>query len=374
MAGALAAALTAASRRASADIASSLKDLAKARGLLYGSSVSASQLTSDRDFVALLLAQCACVTPEAEMKWGEMIDATGKENYTGPDTVADFAAKHGLALRGHALIWYRNTPDWFKDLSGRKTAEAAMLQRIADMCTRYRGRVFCWDVANEAINVEDGRPDGLRKAVFLDHIGPDYIDLAHHAARAADPGAKLVVNDYGIEYDTPDHDQKRAAVLRLLERMKKAGTPVDALGVQAHLQTGGLPFSQAKLRQFFAEIAAMGLDIHITELDVADNRAPAFRFMRDQFVAEHYARFLEAALVEPAVNVVVTWGLSDRYTWLNSNETSSEFRRTDGQASRPLPFDNDLVQKPAWNALAQAFQNAPARTNPVRPLVKPNLP
>src|SRR5262249_32847203 len=158
----------------------------------------------------------------------------------------------------------------FKDLSGRKTAEAAMLQRINDMCGRYRGRVFCWDVVNEAINVGDGRPDGLRKAVFLDQIGPEYFDLAHHAARAADPNALLVVNDYGIEYDMPGDNKKRLALLRLLERMKKAGTPVDVLGVQAHLQTGGAPFSPAKLRQFFAEVAAMGLAIHITELDVAD--------------------------------------------------------------------------------------------------------
>ena len=110
---------------------------------------------------------------------------------------------------------------------------------------RYRGIVHSWDVVNEPIGPNDGRPDWLREAVFLS-VGPGYLDLAYHIARETDPKARLVVNEYDIELDTPEHETRRMALLDLLQRMQKAGTPVDAVGIQAHLTAvGGPPFSPA---------------------------------------------------------------------------------------------------------------------------------
>src|SRR5215472_12059016 len=263
-------------------------------------------------------------------------------------------------MRGHTLLWYWRTPDWFKALPDRTSAERAMLRRVASMCQRYRRRVFCWDVVNEPIYVGHGRADALRKTMFLDRIGPEYLDLVYHAARAADPEACLVVNEYGLVYDTRAQDRKRAAVLRLLERMKRAGTPVDALGLQAHLDVGRDPFSPTKLRHFLAEVAALGLDIQITELDVSDERAPAAITTRDQLVADAYARFLDVALDEPSVRVIITWGLSDRHSWIVRHECNAQQWRKDGLPSRPLPFDAGLLRKPAWNALFAALRAAPA--------------
>jgi endo-1,4-beta-xylanase len=145
--------------------------------------------------------------------------------------------------------------------------------------------------------------------------------------------------------------------------MRKAGTPVDAVGIEAHLRAvGGPPFSAARLRRFLADIAALDLTIEITELDVTDENAPGDIAARDRLVADTYRRFLDAALDEPAVKTVITWGLSDRHSWIVRRETNEERWRKDGLPSRPLPFDAGLRPKPACAAIAQAFAHAPART------------
>ena len=179
------------------------------------------------------------------------------------------------------------------------------------------------------------------------------------AAREADPAARLVLNDYDVEYDTPDMDRKRLAVLKVCERMKKAGVPLDALGVEAHLSVGRHEFSAKKLRDFLREAAQLGLEIQITELDCTDELAPADPDARDLAIAEEYRRFLEVALDEPAVKMLVTWGLSDRYSWIVRHEDNEEKQRKD--LERPLPFDRDLKPKLAWTALAQCIAAAPKR-------------
>jgi endo-1,4-beta-xylanase len=241
-----------------------------------------------------------------------------------------------------------------------------MLQRVTDMVSRYRGRIDSWDVVNEPVNPGDDRADHLRADVFLRQIGPEYLGLAHHTARATDPDAHLVLNECGVEYDTPDMDRKRAAVLDVLENMRKRQTPIDALGIQAHLSVGRYPFSETKLREYLRRAAAMGLEIQITELDCTDELAPPDIAARDRMVADEYRRFLDVALDEPAVKMVMTWGLSDRYSWIVRHEDNAEERRTDGTEERPLPFDRDLQRKPAWYALAEAFAGAPKRQHSPR--------
>ena len=218
-------------------------------------------------------------------------------------------------------------------------------------------------MVNEPIEPKDGRTDGLRKAVFLDALGPEYLDLAYRTARETDPKARLVVNEYDVELDSPEHEARRTVLLNLLRRMQRSGTPVDAVGIQAHLTAvGGPPFSPAVLRRFLADIAGLGLTIQITELDVTDAHAPADIAVRDQLIADTYRRFLDAALDEPAVKMVVTWGLSDRHSWIVRRETNQAKWRKDGLPSRPLPFDADLRPTPAFAAMADAFAHAPART------------
>lgn len=362
LAGGLAVLAAAATPARAAEI-ETLRRLAAARGLIYGTAISAEQITHDPAFVALVLAQAGLVVPENDMKWQDMnLGAPGHDNYGPGDTVAGFAVEGGLALRGHNLLWYYRTPFWFGALPSRAARRRAITERIKAMVGRYRGLVHSWDVVNEPIEPKDGRADGLRKAVFLDALGPEYIELAYRTAREADPKSRLVVNEYDVALDTPEHERRRRVLLDRLERMQRAGTPVDAVGIQGHLSAaGGPPFSAEKLRRFLADIAALGLTIQITELDVTDEHAPADIAVRDQLVADAYRRFLDAALDEPAVKMVVTWGLSDRHSWIVRRETNQVKWRKDGLPSRPLPFDAALQPKPAFAAIAAAFAQAPSR-------------
>lgn len=341
----------------------SLKRLAAQKGLIYGTTISARQILHDAPFVALVEQQAGLVVPENDMKWQDINrGAPGADDYGPADAIAGFAVESGMALRGHNGLWYFRTPPWFFNLPSRAAKERAVVDRITSLVGRYRGIVHSWDVVNEPIEPKDGRADGLRKAVFLEALGPGYLDLAYRTARAADPKARLVVNEYDVELDTPEHEARRVVLLDLLRRMQRAGTPVDAVGIQAHLSAaGGPPFSPERLRRFFADIAALGLTIQITELDVTDENAPADIPARDRLVADAYRRFLDAALEEPAVKMVVTWGLSDRHSWIVRHETNEAKWRKDGLPSRPLPFDADLSPKPAFAAIADAFAHAPPR-------------
>jgi endo-1,4-beta-xylanase len=342
----------------------SLKALAAEKGLIYGTTISAEQITHDPAFIGLVERQAGLVVPENDMKWQDINrGAPGDDDYGPADTVAGFAVESGMVLRGHNLLWYFRTPHWFFTLPSRDAKERAVVERIKTLAGRYRGIVHSWDVVNEPIEPKDGRPDGLRKAVFLEALGPGYLDLAYRLTRETDPKARLVVNEYNVELDTPEHETRRVVLLDLLQGMKKAGTPVDAVGIQAHLSAvGGPPFSAERLRRFFADIAALGLTIQITELDVTDQSAPADIAVRDRLIADTYRRFLDAALDEPAVKLVVTWGLSDRHSWIVRRETNQANWRKDGLPSRPLPFDADLRPKPAFKAMADAFAHAPTRT------------
>jgi endo-1,4-beta-xylanase len=341
-----------------------LNRLAAQKGLRYGTTISAAQITRDPAFVTLVLQQAGLVVPENDMKWLDMNrGARGDDDYGPGDTVAGFAVEGGLALRGHNLLWYYRTPQWFFTLPGRDAQRRAVVDRIKALAGRYRGIIHSWDVVNEPIEPKDGRPDGLRKAVFLDALGPEYLDLAYRTTRETDPKARLVVNEYDVELDTPENEARRAVLLNLLQRMQRSGTPVDAVGIQAHLTAvGGPPFSPARLRRFLADLAGLGLTIQITELDVTDAQARADIAVRDQLIADTYRRFLDAALDEPAVKMVVTWGLSDRHSWIVRRETNEAKWRKDGLPSRPLPFDADLRPTPAFAAVADAFAHAPART------------
>lgn len=333
-----------------------LRKLAAEKGLIYGTAISAASIAGDPEFVDLVLRQAGAVVAENDMKWQAMNRGRpGDDNYSDADVVAAFALENGLVLRGHNLLWYRSTPHWFLDLPTKRQREEAIVAHIRTLVGRYRGKVHSWDVVNEPIEPRNGNPDGLRTTVFLDKMGPEYIDLAHRIAREADPDARLVVNEYSIELDSPEHEARRAALLNLLRRMQQSGTPVDAVGIQAHLVcAGGAPFSASRLRRFLAEIAGLGLTIQITELDVIDKEAPADSSIRDQLVADTYSRFLDAVLDEPAVKMVVTWGLSDRYSWLTKS-------RSDQLPARPLPFDAELRPKSAVAAMAHAFTHAPLR-------------
>jgi endo-1,4-beta-xylanase len=335
-----------------------LRVTAGSRGLLYGSTIATGQVVADDDFTALVLRECAALVTENELKWGNICDAPGAYDFAPADAIVDFAMANGIAMRGHTLLWYYKTPRWFRELPDAASAEREMLSHIATVAGRYRGRVRLWDVVNEPFEPAHGRADGLRGAIFVEKVGTHYLDLAFHAARAADPTARLLLNEYGIEYDSPADELKRRVILRHLERLRRDGVPVELLGIQGHLEIGAKPFSAKKLRSFLAEVAGMGIEMAVTELDVVDAAAPGDIARRDRMVADEYRRFLDVMLDEPAVRTVFTWGLSDRHSWLVRRESGENTWRIDGLPPRPLPFDAALSPKPAWASLANCLAGA----------------
>jgi endo-1,4-beta-xylanase len=191
-------------------------------------------------------------------------------------------------------------------------------------------------------------------------IGPSYVAEAFQTAHDADPDALLVLNDYGYETDDGFDlaSDRRAAALTFLDRMLADKVPVHALGVQAHLKAEhfATAFDPAGYRRFLSDVAARGLKILITEMDVLDDGLPAVVTARDQGVADVVGRYLDVALDEPAVVSLMTFGLSDRYTWLQE-----DFSRHDKAPRRPLPFDDQMRPKLAYNALKSSIERAQPR-------------
>jgi endo-1,4-beta-xylanase len=330
---------------------------AAARGLAFGAAVTTRQLV-DPEMSTLIRAECGLLVAEYEMKWAELEPQAGDRRPRRADILVAFARRHGMALRGHTLVWHESEPAWLGGLPPR-AMQAALDAHVDATVLRWRGAIGTWDVVNEAVAPEDGRTDALRRTRLLEQLGPDHLARAFHQARAADPAARLAYNDFGCEHATPWARRRRLGVLGLLRGLLRAGAPVQVLGVQAHLRAGQ-PFEAREWRGFLGEVAVLGLTIEVTELDVNDAALPAAPAGRDAAAAELVRRFLDATLAEPAVRAVVTWGLVDRDSWIREGRLP-EHRRRDGAQPRPLPFDEALRRKPIWGAIAGALDAAPAR-------------
>jgi endo-1,4-beta-xylanase len=336
----------------------SLRSRAAAKGLLYGAATTTSFLT-DPQFSEAFAAECGVLATESQLKWKTLRPTPDSYDFSGADSLLAFAQSHNMLFMGHVLAWHEALPSWFQNTVTPQNAEQMLSSHIATVVGRYAGKMHSWDVVNEAINPSENAPNGLRaSSPWYQLLGASYIDIAFRAAAQADPNALLVYNEYGLDYDTPEADAKRDAVLRLLTSLKAAGTPVQALGIQAHLDAGLMlqSFNPVKFKAFLGQVASLGLKIMITELDVRDRDLPFDIVTRDQMVAGTYYDYLSAVLSEPAVVAILTWGLSDSHTW-----NATYYPRSDGAPVRPLPLDASMNRKLAWDAIAKAIDSTFAR-------------
>jgi endo-1,4-beta-xylanase len=335
-----------------------LKDVAAKRNIQYGATEELNGQKPVPGYLDLFAGQCALLAPNLSSKsvWKE----NGDHDFSRFAIPLDFARAHSIRLTGAHLLWHESWPDWMQTVADPAEARRRAVAHIQFMARRFAGSAYSWNVINEAIEPRNGRPDGLRNTPLLKLFGDDLFDIAFRTAREADPAAQLVYNDYAIEMDTPDQAARRRALLGLLESFQKRKTPIDAVGLQTHLWLRNFKFQPELYRRFLKDLASFGVRIFITELDVFDLGAPSDIAARDQAVADAYRRVLEVALDEPAVSTLVTWGLSDRYTWITPRH-SPRFAREDGLPSRPLPFDDQFQPKPAFRAIVRALESAPPR-------------
>lgn len=342
----------------------SLKDLASAKGLVFGSAVNARQVRSDAEYRRILEQDCAALVCENETKWVALRPSEAAFDFTDADLIAGYASAHGMALRGHTLLWHHPQwfPDWLTghDFGARPAAEAERIltSHIRRICARYP-QVFSWDVINETVDADTG---DLRETSLSRAMGQSVLDLAFHTAREAAPRAQLVYNDY-MSWEA-GHEKHRAGVLRLLEGFKARGVPIDALGVQSHIGSGNSDDSvgfdtaqEREWRRFLNEVTSMGLDLMITEFDVHDKNLPADIPSRDIAVADLGKRYLELMLGYEQTKAVMGWGMMDEASWLQGN-----WPRSDGRAKRPTPYDADYRPKALRAAIADALIAAPVRT------------
>jgi endo-1,4-beta-xylanase len=326
-----------------------LRDIAARRGILYGSATATYEL-KDPAFAAALAREAAIIVAEYEMKRSDIETAPGVYDFSNCDALLRYARANNMVYRAHTLVWHAKNPPWMEDALAQFNAEHQLTDYITAVMRHYRGRLHSWDVVNEAIKPEDGRADNMRNTLWLKRFGPSYIDIAYRAARAADPDALLVYNDWGCELGAPANDRFRAATLDFLQSALTRGVPIQALGMQGHLFAYRNPVDQKKLATFLSEIRGLGLKILVTEHDVDDSDGPLDTVQRDATVADASRRFLDVMLDEPALIAVLTWGLSDKF--LRAPGWRDQLV---GRYSRMLPLDSDYQRKPMWAAMAQAF-------------------
>jgi endo-1,4-beta-xylanase len=331
----------------------SLKQHAQSHGLIAGAAVVVRALSTDPALAKLISDQYGILVPEFELKWQALRPSPDKFDFTQSDALFAFAEKRGMKVRGHTLAWHNSVPDWIHD---KQNTRELFVQHIQTVAERYRGRVHSWDVVNEAILPADKQPGMLRKSFWYDSVGNDYIDLAFHTARNADPHAKLTYNEYGVEMDSDEDEERRRAVLELLRGMQARHVPLDAVGIQSHIKAASKYTVGKGLRDYLAAIRNMNLEIYLTELDVnEDDVVPNDIATRDAAVAKTYSDFLRVALASPAVKLVLTWGVSDRRTWLNDGPT--HHRKQPDRPQRSLPFDPQYRPTPAFFAMRDSFDH-----------------
>jgi endo-1,4-beta-xylanase len=319
-----------------------------AKGLIpYGAAVRADALETDLSYRAAIIANCQMIVPEGEMKWPNVHPARGEYRFDKADALVDFARQHEIAIRGHTLAWYGGMPAWTAAIDSRAEAEQELVDHIETVVCRYRGAIPSWDVVNEPLVDWPEDATSLRPSIWTRQLGPDYIPIALRTAAVADPEARLVVNEYDVEFKGPRFAARRKALLQLLHSLRNKDVPLHAVGLQAHL-FADRTIDRDGLQAFLAEIKALNLDVLITELDVIDYELPGKVSERDALVAGMATQFLEAVceVVRPAA--ILTWGLSDRYTWV-----PTYFKRRDGMPNRPLPLDADLKRKPLFDVIEE---------------------
>ena len=318
-----------------------LKRAARQSGKILGTYTVQHQLVYDPVASAIIANTFSMIADGNDLKFSQFLrPAPGVWNFSFGDTVVAWAEKHGMLFRGHCLVWWNALPDWFAGYVTAANAKQVMTEHITRVVKQYAGRVYSWDVVNEPI-FPDHRSDGLRRKPWLDFIGPDYIDIAFHTAHAADAKARLVLNECYIEHDTPEEIGRRAALLALLTRLKRAGVPITALGVQGHLR-GNTALDKPGMNRFLKQVQDLGLEIMITELDVDDVDVPGPQI--DQTAARKYGEFID--LVGPFVKVITLEELSDE---------ANLPKRADGVSPRPNLLDRNYQPKPAYTSTVNAL-------------------
>jgi endo-1,4-beta-xylanase len=317
-----------------------------------GVAVSPQALKTDQ--ATLIVDQFNSMTPENAMKMGPIHPKENEYFWSHADSIVAFAQRNNLKLRGHTLCWHSQTPKWlFTDEKGVTVSKEVLLKRLKDhitaVATRYKGKVYAWDVVNEAIS--DKPDEFLRNSEWLKICGEEYITKAFQYAHEADPNALLFYNDYN-----EINPVKREKIFKLVKGLKDAGVPIHGIGLQGHWALNEP--SRSQLDSTLTRFSELGLKIQITELDISVY--PKEHTARERKAEDYDSNFTkekEAKQIEvykmcfelfrkhkDAISGVTFWNISDRHSWLDNFPVR-------GRKDYPLLFDKDLKPKKAYWAV-----------------------
>jgi endo-1,4-beta-xylanase len=271
------------------------------------------------------------------MKWDATEPSQNSFSWSRADQIVSFATSHNMRVRGHALAWHSQQPQWVANLSGTALRNA-MINHVTTVAAHYRGQIYAWDVVNEAF--ADGS-SGARRDSNLQRTGNDWIEAAFRAARSADSGVKLCYNDYNIDNWSA---AKTQAVYQMVRDFKSRGVPIDCVGLQSHF-TGGSSYP-SNYRTTLSSFAALGVDVHITELDITNANSTA------------YANVVNDCYAVSRCSGITVWGVRDSDSW-RSGES-------------PLLFDGGGNKKAAYTSVLNALNaGAPQPSSTASPTSSP---
>ncbi|SEK77566.1 endo-1,4-beta-xylanase [Parapedobacter koreensis] len=312
--------------------------------------VAVNPRSLDGEEAAFIQQHFNSVTAENAMKMGPLQPKEGVFNWELADDIVAFAASRGMRIRGHALCWHQQVADWFfVDDEGQPVSREILLERlrthIHTVMKRYKGKVYAWDVVNEAI--DDNPENLLRPSKWTAIIGEDFVEKAFEFAHEADPDAKLFYNDYNSE-----RPEKVERIYTLLKRLKDKNVPIHGVGLQAHWSV--FEPSEDQLRYALDRFSSLGLELHITELDVSVYPWEKERRSKRADESDVYTEAMQKAQAEKyamafrvfrdyrdVLTSVTFWNANDRYTWLDNYPVA-------GRKNHPSLFDTQRKPKRAY--------------------------
>jgi endo-1,4-beta-xylanase len=315
-----------------------LRASADQRGFYIGSAVAVTPFRGEQTYQDTLRREFNIMVAENAFKWDSVHPARDTYNFSDTDALVDFAQANKMKMRGHTLVWHNQIPAWLTGGGFSRDEVIAILKdHISTLAGRYKGRVWAWDVVNEAI---DDSTHQLRTSSFwYQSIGPDYVKMAFEFAREADPDALLYYNDYSIEGMNPKSD----AVYNMLGNLKNQGEPIDGVGWQMHVVNGFRIQPQHQMNAM--RFASIGLDLSITEMDVRINLPDSPAAQQQQALA--YSDVINLCLTQPNCKALVMWGFTDKYSWIPGAVPGW------GDA---LIFDSNYQPKPAYLSLQTVLE------------------
>jgi len=294
---------------------------------------------------ALIVKHFNSLTAENVMKPASVHPEENRYFWDNADLIVNYAKANGMIVRGHTLLWHKQVPSWmFKDTAGNTVSKEVLLARLKEhinqVVTRYKGKVYAWDVVNEVLDDDDSK--FYRETNWYKICGEEYIAKAFHWAHEADPDALLFYNDYNTEFPG-----RRDKVYKLVKQLLDAGVPIHGIGLQGHWNINNP--SEQNLRSAIEKYSSLGLKIHITELDVSvyssgekDPKDNVFTAEREQKQLEKYKMIFRVFREYKNVITGVTfWNVSDKHSWLDNSPVA-------GRKNYPLLFDQNLKPKKAY--------------------------